>query len=227
MSTIQKIIAPSILAADFGNLQKEVEMINKSQAEWLHIDVMDGNFVPNISFGFPVIAAMQKHCTKKLDIHLMIAEPEKYIESFAAFKPEVISFHLEASNHVHRTLHQIKDLGIKAGIAINPHTNVNLLSDLILDVDLVCIMSVNPGFGGQKFIEKTYHKVHQLNKMRQAEEAEFLIEVDGGVGDKNIEKLSHFGCNVFVAGSSVFKNDNPTEQINSLLGKINAKDKIV
>ena len=182
-------IAPSILAADFANLQKEVEMLNRSQADYIHVDIMDGVFVPNLSFGLPVTQAIHKHATKPLDVHLMIVEPEKYVEAFYKAGAAIISVHIEASTHLHRTLQQIRSYGIKAGVAVNPHTSVQQLENILNDLDLVCLMSVNPGFGGQKFIEKTYDKVKQLHAMRQQSKASFLIEIDGGVNVQNAPKL--------------------------------------
>ncbi len=211
-----KLIAPSILAADFGNLDKDVELVNNSNADWLHIDIMDGRFVPNISFGFPVLKAIQKVCTKPMDVHLMIVEPEKYIDQFIDAGVDVISVHYEASNHLHRTLNYIKSKGAKAGVALNPHTSVHLLENILSEIDLVVLMSVNPGFGGQSFIPNTYKKIQQLDKMRKETNSDFLIEIDGGVSTKNAKKLFETGANVLVAGSSVFKSDDPMLSIQDL-----------
>lgn len=209
-------IAPSILAADFANLQKEVEMLNRSQADYIHVDIMDGVFVPNLSFGLPVTQAIHKHATKPLDVHLMIVEPEKYVEAFYKAGAAIISVHIEASTHLHRTLQQIRSYGIKAGVAVNPHTSVQQLENVLHDLDLVCLMSVNPGFGGQKFIEKTYDKVKQLHAMRQQSKASFLIEIDGGVNVQNAPKLKEAGADVLVAGNFVFSANQPEKVIADL-----------
>jgi ribulose-phosphate 3-epimerase len=207
------VIAPSILAADFANLEREVKMINESQADWIHVDVMDGVFVPNISFGIPVTEAIKKHAKKPLDVHLMIVQPERYVEAFHKAGAEVLTVHLEASTHLHRTVQHIKSLGMKAGVAINPHTGVSLLKDIIADIDLVCMMSVNPGFGGQKFIENTYDKVAELKSLIAIKESKALIEIDGGVNQNNAKPLLMAGADVLVAGNFVFSSENPKEVI--------------
>ena len=211
-------IAPSLLAADFGKLNEAISEVNKSSASLLHLDVMDGQFVPNISFGVPVIEAVTKVTTKPLDIHLMIVDPDRYLSTYAAFKPEYLTIHLEASTHLHRSIHQIKELGCKAGVAINPHTNIELLKDTIKDIDLVCVMSVNPGFGGQSFIENTYDKVIALKKLINETNSNTLIEIDGGVTKNNAEKLSQCGADILVAGSSVFRAPSIIEAITALHG---------
>jgi len=211
-------IAPSLLAADFGKLNEAISEVNKSSASLLHLDVMDGQFVPNISFGAPVIEAVAKVSTKPLDIHLMIVDPDRYLSTYAAFNPEYLTIHLEASTHLHRSIHQIKELGCKAGVAINPHTNIELLKDTIIDIDLVCLMSVNPGFGGQSFIENTYDKVIALKKLINETNSNTLIEIDGGVTKNNAEKLSRCGADILVAGSSVFRVPSIIEAITALHG---------
>ena len=211
-------IAPSLLAADFGKLNEAISEVNKSSASLLHLDVMDGQFVPNISFGIPVIEAVAKVSTKPLDIHLMIVDPDRYLSTYAAFKPEYLTIHLEASTHLHRSIHRVKELGCKAGVAINPHTNIELLKDTIKDIDLVCVMSVNPGFGGQSFIENTYDKVIALKKLINETNSNTLIEIDGGVTKNNAEKLSRCGADILVAGSSVFRAPSIIEAITALHG---------
>jgi len=213
---MKHIIAPSILSADFGNLQRDIEMINQSEADWFHVDVMDGVFVPNISFGFPVMAAVKKYATKTLDVHLMIVEPDKFIPEFAKAGADRITVHYEACTHLHRTIQLIKASGCKAGVALNPHTPVTLLQDLIEDLDLVLIMSVNPGFGGQAFIHNTYKKIQDLKGLIQGVNEELIIEVDGGVGLQNISTLASAGANAFVAGNAIFATDNPTETISKM-----------
>ena len=210
------IIAPSVLAADFANLQRDVEMINNSQADWFHIDIMDGVFVPNISFGMPVLEAIAKHATKTIDVHLMIIDPDRYIKTFAQIGANILSVHYEACTHLHRTLQAIKAEGMKAGVAINPHTNIDLLEDVINDIDLVCIMSVNPGFGGQSFIENTYAKVEKLKALINRKNASTLIEIDGGVTNKNAKQLADAGADVLVAGSYVFGAQDPIATITDL-----------
>ncbi len=210
------LIAPSILSADFANLQRDVEMINNSQADWFHVDVMDGMFVPNISFGFPVIKAIKKHAKKPLDVHLMIMDPDRYLQNFKDAGADILTVHYEVCPHLHRTIQAIKAMGMKAGVAINPHTPANLLSDIIADIDLVCVMSVNPGFGGQKFIENTYHKIMSLNEMIHAYKSKALIEIDGGVDMNNYKKLIDVGAKVLVAGNTVFSSTNPPKTIADL-----------
>ncbi len=211
------LIAPSILAADFGNLQSEVEMVNESKAQWFHIDIMDGVFVPNISFGFPVLKQIQKHAKKPLDVHLMIVNPDQFIQKFADHGTEVLTVHIEACDHLHRTVQAIHAAGMKAGVALNPHTNIALLEDIIQDIELVCLMSVNPGFGGQKFIENTYHKVKRLKKMISDSGSKALIEIDGGVNAETAPKLLEAGADVLVAGSYVFSAKDPKATIESLV----------
>lgn len=210
------IIAPSILAADFANLEREVKMINESQADWIHIDIMDGVFVPNISMGLPVVEAIKRHAKKPLDVHLMIVEPGRYVEAFKNAGAETISVHAEACPHLHRTVQQIRGLGCKAGVALNPHTPVSVLENVIGDIDLVCMMSVNPGFGGQKFIENTYRKVSDLKAIIEERGASALIEIDGGVNLDNALPLMKAGADVLVAGNFVFTAANPGEVIGKL-----------
>lgn len=210
------LIAPSILAADFANLQRDLEMINKSDADWVHVDIMDGMFVPNISFGFPVVSATKKHATKPLDVHLMIVEPDRYLKAFKDAGADGITVHYEACPHLHRTIQAIKELGCRAGVALNPHTPVTLLQDIIADLDLVLIMSVNPGFGGQKFIDNTYKKLHDLKALSRDKNPNLFIEVDGGVDQHNIQKLVDAGANALVAGSSVFSSADPSAAISHL-----------
>ena len=210
------LIAPSILSANFANLAEDIVMLNNSKADWLHVDVMDGVFVPNISFGFPVIKAIKKITEKPLDVHLMIVNPDQYIEAFNEIGANILTVHLEACNHLNRSINTIKKLGMKAGVAINPHTPINLLEDIISEIDVVCLMSVNPGFGGQKFIENTYQKIIKLKDLIVREKSNCLIEIDGGVDLSNYNKLIENGANVLVAGNTVFTSNNPQETINIL-----------
>jgi ribulose-phosphate 3-epimerase len=214
MSSVK--IAPSLLAADFGNLQRDVEMVNESKADWHHLDIMDGVFVPNISYGMPVIKTIAKHATKPLDVHLMIVDPDRYIQTFADLGANILSVHYEACTHLHRTLQAIKLAGMKTGVALNPHTPVSVLEDTLENIDLVCMMSVNPGFGGQSFIENTFRKVGQLKEMIAAQGTSTLIEIDGGVNDQNAGPLVQAGADVLVAGSFVFRSADPKATIASL-----------
>ncbi|MFT6959340.1 MAG: ribulose-phosphate 3-epimerase [Polaribacter sp.] len=218
---MSNLIAPSILAADFANLQRDIEMINNSEADWFHIDIMDGVFVPNISFGMPVLKAITKHAKKTIDVHLMIVNPDQYVQTFADLGANILTVHYEACPHLHRTIQAIKGAGMKAGVALNPHTPIAVLEDVIKDLDLVCIMSVNPGFGGQSFIENTYKKVSQLKHLIDFTEADCQIEIDGGVTDKNANALIEAGANVLVAGSYVFSADDPMQTIEDFKNLIN------
>ena len=220
MGTVK--IAPSMLAADFANLERDIHMVNQSEADWFHLDIMDGVFVPNISFGMPVLKAMAQHTKKTLDVHLMIVDPDRYIETFAQIGADVLTVHAEACRHLHRTLQAIKDAGMQAGVALNPHTPVSVLEDVINAIDVVCIMSVNPGFGGQKFIQNTYAKVRKLRAMIDAHKSATLIEIDGGVNATNCTDLVEAGADVLVAGSFVFSSKNPLETIKNLRQVANA-----
>lgn len=213
---MKPIIAPSVLAANFANLGQEVEMLNKSEADWIHVDIMDGSFVPNISFGIPVTEAINRYAQKPLDVHLMIERPENYLEAFKIAGAAHLTVHIEACRHLHRTLQQIRDLGCKAGVALNPHTSVTQLTDVIHDIDIVCIMSVNPGFGGQKFIDYTYTKIRDLKNLIRERGAGTLIEIDGGVSSANAPMLLQAGADVLVAGSFVFNSAAPPETISAL-----------
>jgi len=215
------IIAPSMLACDFGNLNSEIEMVNKSEANWFHIDVMDGVFVPNISFGTPIMKVLKKNAKKTLDVHLMIVNPDNYLESFAELGADILTVHYEACTHLHRTVQRVKDLKMKAGVAINPHTPISSLKSIIKELDLVCLMSVNPGFGGQSFIEGTYTKVEELKSLIKEQNSKAIIEIDGGVNSENAKKLIDCGANALVAGSFVFKSKNPTKTISELSSLIN------
>ncbi|RZP07824.1 MAG: ribulose-phosphate 3-epimerase [Flavobacteriales bacterium] len=218
---MMNIIAPSMLACDFGNLYSEIEMVNNSEANWFHIDVMDGVFVPNISFGTPIMKVLKENAKKTLDVHLMIVNPDNYIENFAELGADILTVHYEACNHLHRTVQRIKDLKMKAGVAINPHTPISTLKSIIKDIDLVCVMSVNPGFGGQSFIESTYDKVKELKSLIKEQNSNAIIEIDGGVNSQNAKKLIDCGANALVAGSFVFKSENPTQTISELSSIIN------
>jgi ribulose-phosphate 3-epimerase len=218
-------IAPSVLSADFGNLQRDIEMINNSDAGWFHVDIMDGVFVPNISFGFPVMSVLKQHAKKPLDVHLMIVDPDRYIQRFADHGAAVLTVHYEACTHLHRTLAEIRKCGMKAGVALNPHTPAYLLQDIIADCDLVLVMSVNPGFGGQKFIQNTYDKVRQVKELILAKNSPAVIEVDGGVALDNAAALAACGVDVMVAGNTVFSSNNPSATITELK-RLASSDKI-
>tara|TARA_B100001057_G_scaffold485992_1_gene566476 strand:+ start:4885 stop:5535 length:651 start_codon:yes stop_codon:yes gene_type:complete len=213
---MHNLIAPSILSADFGNLERDCEMINQSKADWFHIDIMDGVFVPNISFGMPVLKSINSYAKKPLDVHLMITDPDRYIKNFADLNAKILTVHFEACIHLHRTIQEIKINGMKAGVALNPHTPVSVLEPIISDINLVCLMSVNPGFGGQKFIKNTYNKTKELKRLIQTKKSNALIEIDGGVSNKNAKKLFDLGANILVAGNFVFKSEDPKSAISNL-----------
>ncbi len=220
-NSVKKIIAPSILSADFGNLERDCQMINDSEADWFHIDIMDGVFVPNISFGMPVLKSINLHAKKPLDVHLMIVDPDRYIKTFADLNAKSLTIHFEVCNHLHRSIQEIKKNGMNAGVALNPHTPVSVLDSIINDIDLVCLMSVNPGFGGQKFISNTFKKTQQLKELINSKGSNTLIEIDGGVTDKNAKELIKNGADILVAGSFVFNSNNPMKTISNLKSIIN------
>ena len=220
-NSVKKIIAPSVLSADFGNLERDCQMINDSEADWFHIDIMDGVFVPNISFGMPVLKSINLHAKKPLDVHLMIVDPDRYIKTFADLNAKSLTIHFEVCNHLHRSIQEIKNNGMNAGVALNPHTPVSVLDSIINDIDLVCLMSVNPGFGGQKFISNTFKKTQQLKELINSKGSNTLIEIDGGVTDKNAKELIKNGADILVAGSFVFNSNNPMKTISNLKSIIN------
>ena len=220
-NSVKTIIAPSILSADFGNLERDCQMINDSEADWFHIDIMDGVFVPNISFGMPVLKSINLHAKKPLDVHLMIVDPDRYIKTFADLNAKSLTIHFEVCNHLHRSIQEIKNNGMIAGVALNPHTPVSVLDSIINDIDLVCLMSVNPGFGGQKFISNTFKKTQQLKELINTKRSNTLIEIDGGVTDKNAKELIKNGADILVAGSFVFNSNNPMKTISNLKSIIN------